>query len=227
MKTDVELSVHRSDPAAIFASALSLWQACQECATGENCLNLSECYNGMDQLMREVMRVGNQFEAWACLHIDFEQLSDVWSYLLEDKFGSACLAAVPPGVIASFDESDCLRVALRLRLPIICDGTLPVPMTITATNPAPESAFHEFRIQTVRNGRNGEDPAAYTLDDDPFDEEFGLPYFGLYGVGQDGLFEHIADRATYLEVVTLVRKLVPGIVFPDIPTSSPSASAPK
>ncbi|MGO9609896.1 MAG: hypothetical protein ACLPT4_09695 [Verrucomicrobiia bacterium] len=181
----------------------------------------------MDQLMREVMRVGNRFEAWACLHIDFEQLADVWPYLLEDKFGDGCLGVMSPSAVASFDESDCLRVALRLRLPVICDGTLPVPVVITAANPASESAFQEFRIQTVRNTAGGEDPEPYTLDDDPFDEEFGPPYFGLYGVGQDGLLEHIADRATYLEVVSLVQKLAPGIVFPDVPTSSPSGSGRK
>ncbi len=74
------------DSAAVFASALSLWQSCNKRVTSDQHLNLSECYNGMDQFMREIMRIANRFEAWACSHLVFDELNDVWPYLLEDKF---------------------------------------------------------------------------------------------------------------------------------------------
>jgi hypothetical protein len=226
MKTPAGSTSLLPDPAAVLASALSLWQACQRRAA-ESHLSLSECYNGMDQFMREVMRVATQFEVWACSHIDFEQMADVWPYFLEDRFGETCLAVMLPSALASFDESDCLRVAMRLRLPIICDGTLPVPIMVSAPNPLAESAFREFRIQTVRDTIDGDDTLPYSSDEDPFDEEFGSPYFGFYGIGPNGLVEHIADRATYSEAVSLTRRLVLGITFPDAPPSSPSASARK
>jgi hypothetical protein len=51
--------------------------------------------------------------------------------------------------------------------------------------------------------------------DDPFDPEFGSVFFSLSGVTDDGLQEHIADRASYVEAVSLAQKLVPGIQFAD------------
>jgi hypothetical protein len=64
-----ELTTELPDPAAQFASALSLWQTWKPEAVAKN-LDLSECYDGMDQCTREVMRMTNQFEKWACLHVD-------------------------------------------------------------------------------------------------------------------------------------------------------------
>jgi hypothetical protein len=78
MDTGIERSHYEPDPAAVFAAAFSLWEACQACANRDAGLNLSECYNGMDQFMREVMRVGNFFESWSCGHVDFDQPPDVW-----------------------------------------------------------------------------------------------------------------------------------------------------
>lgn len=177
-------------------------------------MNLSEAFNGMDQLMRVVMRVGSQFETWSCRHIDFKELSDVWPYLLEDKFGDACVDIVSPNLLDSFDDRDCLRVAMRLRLPIIYDDNLPVPVDFAARNPTPGSPFRMFRIQTLRDSNDGRDVTAYRWNDDPFDEKFGQPYYGLYGVFEDGMVEHIADRRTYLEAVSLAKNLVPNIDFP-------------
>ncbi len=220
MKIGAEQASLLPDSAAVFASALSLWHACHQHANGEEPLKLSECYNGVDQFMREVMRVANQFEAWACLHIDFNTLGDVWPYLLEDKFGESCLAVIRPSALAEFDDTDCLRVSMHLRLPILLDDKLPVPVNETALNPVSGSPFRKFRIQTVRNSSDEESPSPYSSDDDPFDEEFGFPYFGLYGVAEDELLEHIADRATYREAVSLVCKLAPGVQFPITPTVS-------
>ena len=217
MKTGTEQASQLLDTAAVFAAALSLWQACHEQVKTEQSLNLSEQYNGIDQLMREIMRVANQFEAWACRHIDFKTLNDVWPYLLQDKFGETCLAVIDPSALAEFDDADCLRTALQLRLPIMLDDKLPVPIEVTALNPIPGSTFCAFRIQTVRNCCDEESPSPYSAEDEPYDEEFGHPFFTLYGVAGDGQLEHIADRATYREAVGLATKLVAGVEFPDAP----------
>ena len=219
MNIETDSATELPDSAAVFASALSLWQASQKHAADER-FNLSGCYNGMDQFMREIMRIANQFEAWACLHVDFKELNDVWSYLLEDQFGETCLAAILLTGLASFGESDCLRVAMRLKLPIIFDDKLPIPVDITALNHVAGSAFNRFRIQTARDYIESEDSCPYVLGDEPFDDEYGPPYFSLYGVGEDGLLEFIADRSSYSEAVKLAHKLAPGIDFPDVPCQS-------
>ncbi len=208
-----------ADPAAVFACALSLWQTCQQEASRQTNLNLSEVYNGVDQLMREVMRIGELFEKWACEHIEFNELTDVWPYLLEDKFGESCVSAMGAENFNNFDDIDCLRVALRLRLPVkLCDD-LPIPIDLTAANPVPNSPFPAFRIQTVRELAEDHFCEAFTLDDDPFDDNFGPPQFALYGVGTDGLIEHIADRRTYTEALNLAQKIAPGVLFPSNPVS--------
>jgi len=220
MSIETESATVLPDPAAVFASALSLWQASQKRA-GDEKLNLSECYNGMDQFMREIMRIANQFEAWACLHIDFNELDDVWPYILEDRFGEVCLAVLLPSALAQFDDTDCWRVALRLRLPVMSDDTLPIPIDVTAPNPVSQSPFRELRIQTVRDSIEYGDPTPYSSDDEPCDEQFGSPYFGLYGVGGDGKIEHIADRGTYSEALSLAQKIAPGVTFPRAPIFNP------
>ena len=207
------------DPAAVFGCALSLWHECKKLTTGTERLNLSECYNGGDEFMRVVMRVATSFETWASLHIAFEDLDDVWPYMMEDKFGAACVSVMGAGALARFDDNDCLRVALRLGLPVESSAGLPVPIDQIATNPVAGSFFQSFRIRTVRDLLGGEDTEAFTLDDEPFDENFGAPYFGLYGVDADGLLEHIADRRTYAEAVSLAQKLAPGIAFDPVAIS--------
>ena len=212
--SQLETRPEQLDPAAVFACALSLREACLKSAEANPQLNLSASYNGMDKFMREMMRVANLFESWACAHVVFEQMTDAWPYLMEVQFGSACLEFMQPGALAQFDESDCLRVALRLRLPIQADDNLRVPVDVRAPNPIGGSEFREFRIQTVRDDLAEGDVAPFTTDDDPFDEEFGPPYFALYGVGDDGLLEHIADRDTYSDILSLARNLAPGVALP-------------
>jgi hypothetical protein len=198
------------DPAAVFAAAFSLWESINDEAAHDPKLNLSECYNGMDQLMREVMRIGNLFEAWSCAHVEFDELNDVWPYLLQDRFGAACLKVLLPTALASFDDSDSLRVALQLRLPVRPEAGLPVPVDVWIKNPINESPFRQFRIQTVRNHVEDNEVVPYTADDEPFDPDYGEPYFGLYGVEAGGRMEHIADRTTYADAVNLAEKLAPG-----------------
>jgi hypothetical protein len=199
-----------SDPAAVFAAAFSLWESINDEAAHDPKLNLSECYNGMDQLMREVMRIANQFETWSCTHVEFNELNDVWPYLLQDRFGAVCLKVLIPTALASFDETDCLRVALQLRLPIRPEDGLPVPVDVWIENPINESPFRQFRIQTVRNHVEDNEVVPYTVDDEPYDPDYGEPYFALYGVEEDGRMEHIADRTTYADAVSLAEKLAPG-----------------
>ncbi|HEY8991523.1 MAG TPA: hypothetical protein VIM46_06075 [Luteolibacter sp.] len=113
-----------SDPAAAFAAASSLRAACDAAASADPSLNLSEANHGYDQFMREVMRIGTLFEAWACKHVVFEALGECWPYFLEDRFGTACLAVRSPESMNRFDEADCLHVAMELRLPVWLDGEL-------------------------------------------------------------------------------------------------------
>lgn len=116
MKTKPDLGEQESDPAAVFSAATSLWQECLKQAAVEPHVNLSDCYSGMDGLMREVMRIATLFEAWSCKHVIFEELNDVWPYMLEDRFGRECLSIFLPDGLSEFDEHDCQRVAARLRL---------------------------------------------------------------------------------------------------------------
>ena len=218
MTTENQSANSHTDAAAVFACALSVWDACHEYAASKTDFNLSECFNGIDQFMREAMSIGRQFEEWACQHTNFNELNDVWPYLLEDKFGKACLAHLLPSALPQFNKDDCLWVALHLRLPVMLDDALPIPFDMVAPNPIAGAEFREFRIQTVRNSLDDGDIVPFVADDDPFDEEFGERYFGLYGVGDDGKLEHIADRKTYREVLSLVQKLAPGVTFPSKPT---------
>jgi hypothetical protein len=224
MTTRSQPASARPDPAAIFACALSLWKACNEYAATQKGFNLSECFNGIDQFMREAMRIAARFEDWACRHVNFDELDDVWPYLLEDKFGGACLARLFPDSPFQFDEKDCLWIALHLRLPVIVDDMLPVPIDLTAQNPVAGTGFRAFRIQTVRDSLDTGEVVPFVADDDPFDEEFAERYFALCGVGEDGDMEHIAERTSYGELLSLAQRLAPGIDFPAKPSFPASRS---
>lgn len=217
MSTSTEQPVVDPDPAAVFAIALSLWDTCHGRMKSDSALDLSEAYHGMDEFMRVVMRIGNRFESWACNHVDFNSLNDVWSYLLEDRFGEACLKILQPLELAGFNDDDCLRVAFLLKLPVFADGQLPVPVDERAPLPRDGEGFVALRIQTVRDLLEENDSEPFVLGDDPFDENFEAPYFGLYGIGNDSLVEHIASRQTYSDAVKLARNLIPGIQFPNRP----------
>jgi hypothetical protein len=81
------------DPAAEFGAALSLFNAA-ETAAEMHSNNLSDAYSGGDEFMRQCMRVGREFEAWACAHVDFDELADVWPYDLHDRFGRAAIEVI-------------------------------------------------------------------------------------------------------------------------------------
>jgi len=221
MNTEPDPAAVEPDSAAIFAAARSLWEIGHQRAH-ENQWNLSECYHGADQFMREVMRIANLFECWACRHVNFNEWNDVWPYYLDDHFGAACLSVLAFDSLMNFDEHDCLRVALTLRLPVVATGPLPVPIDLTASNPAPGAGFQKFRIQTMRDSFEDDEPALYVAGDDPFDQDFGGLYFALSGIGPDGVQEHLADRRSYDEMLSLAQKLAPAITFPDAPTFTSS-----
>lgn len=69
-----------SDPTAVFAIATSLWHECHKHAATDRALNLSDAYSGIDGLMCEVIHVATHFEKWACLRVDFTQLTEPWPY---------------------------------------------------------------------------------------------------------------------------------------------------
>lgn len=78
----VPVTYPEPDPAAAFAVAVALYRGLTERKT----LNLSEPFSGGDQFMRVCVKIGKDFEDWACVNVDFTELVDVWPYLLEDKF---------------------------------------------------------------------------------------------------------------------------------------------
>lgn len=101
------------DPAAILGIALSLYNGIQKEDDGDN---LSDAYQGVDEFMRQCMRVATLFETWACDHVDFDQLDDVWPYLLEDKFHEAYRKHFGPTQLAEITEAGCLLIAQTLEL---------------------------------------------------------------------------------------------------------------
>ncbi len=218
MNTEPISSSADIDPAAVFAGALSIWNACWQAVDHEPDLNLSEAYHGGDEFMRQLMRVASLFESWCGDRIDFECLDDVWPYLLEDRLGDACLEVMGPECFTSFDETDCLRLALHLRLPVKVVEGLAVPVNLDAENTNPESPFRYLQIRTVRQYEPEDDIRQYDVGGDPADSDYGPIIFGLYGLDSDGVAEHIADRGTYAGARTLALKLAPGISFPELPT---------
>ena len=91
-----------ADPAAVFAGAISLWQACIKAAQKNPEMDLSEAYNGYDELMREMMRIGTLFEEWACDCVRFDGLTEVWPYFLELNFGERGLEVKGAEQLATF-----------------------------------------------------------------------------------------------------------------------------
>ena len=122
MSTEMKENGAAIDPAAVLGAATALWQACQHDPRPD----LSACYGDGIQWMREVMRVATLFETWAAQRVCFDEFDECWPYFLEDNFGVACVGLVGADGLASFEEADCLRLALRLRLPVICSNAVPM-----------------------------------------------------------------------------------------------------
>lgn len=212
--------ISSADPAAIFSCAVSLRDAAnkQSAASG---LSLSDVYSGMDGFQRELMRVATLFETWSTAHVAFDHLTEVWPYFLEDHFGDACVQVADIWALTGFDESDCLRIAQHLQLPLYYDDVLVIPLEIRARNTVAGSAFAEFGIQTMRCHLVDAEVVPFIRGDDPQDEDYELPRLVLCGIMADGQWQRIADFDTYRDAVSLALKLAPGIDFPDRPVVRP------
>lgn len=204
------------DPAAVFACAVSLRDACEEKAAVHG-INISETFHGGDQFWREVMRIAVLFENWACGHVAFEALEHVWPYLLEEKFGNACLKHVNVDGLTTFSTMDCPVVAMSMNLPLWYRDGFNLPLDLCSSNPVSGSAFVRWRIQTLRKLAEEDDMVPMVYGDDPSDAEYETPVVTLYGVDADGLLEHIRDSRSYAEARKLVTKLAPGVDFPERP----------
>jgi hypothetical protein len=211
----------QSDLAAVFACALSLHRACSDHQDGNPTFNISEAYHGFDQFMREIMRVGELFETWAIAHVLFEELEEVWPYLLEDRFAGACLTTRSPASLSSFDVTDCFSVALKLKLPLHGKNGLPIPIDLLRQNPLTSSRFKSYQIRSVREHVAEKEVHSFGLHDDPTDKSYGEIFYGLYGIEESGEAEHIADRSSYAEARSLAHAMIPSLDFPECPRVLP------
>ncbi len=203
-----------TDPAGVFAVAHSLWETVFDGADRSEKTALSDFYQGLDQLMREVLRIGTLFEGWACRHVAFDVLDEVWPYFIADNFGPAWLHVSDAYSLTGFDRRDCLRVAWQLGLPIWMNEEFVLPVTVDVGNPNANTAFVGFRIQTTRTQKNGSRTTPFTVSDELFDESYFIPSYSLYGKTAAGDSELIASRATYSETVSLAKKLITNVEFP-------------
>lgn len=105
----------KPDPAAALGVAISLSKLGESKVYREN---ISDTYAGGDEFMRQCMRVGELFETWACDHVDFEALDDVWPYMMQDKFADAAKSAGfdPLNLREINGDAECLEIAKALKL---------------------------------------------------------------------------------------------------------------
>ena len=147
----------------------------------------------------------------------FEALTDVWPYLLMDRFGEACLTKVPLEAMADLGSDDLPVVAMHMEVPLMYREGSNLPLDLVAPNPVAKSAFVQWRIQTVRGRREEAKMEPMRYGDDPHDPEYEPPVVALYGVDATGELEHLRDSASYAEARSLVMKLAPGVAFPEMP----------
>jgi hypothetical protein len=122
-------TTYKPDPAGIFGAAMSLFDEGRRLAK-VNGNDLSDAYSGHDGFMRECMRIATEFEAWACKHVDFEELGEVWPYFMHDKFGTHALAVI--GSECQLDEANATHwaaIAHAMKMPMrSVRGWVPYPI---------------------------------------------------------------------------------------------------
>jgi hypothetical protein len=136
------MSEAKPDPAAIFGAAESLYRVGEIRAGTRNrdysyspllqdsLVNLSEAYHGGDNFMRECMRVATMFERWACAHVDFERMDEVWTYWLQEDFGDSVYDLQGNVTsLASFKIPDCRKVAVAMGMPLVRRASVPPLMS--------------------------------------------------------------------------------------------------
>ncbi len=195
------------DPAAVFAIARSLWSALHA-PDGETAP--PDAAPTADERMRTVMDVAEAFETWACEHVIFDEVDDVWPYLLEDRFGDAFPRLFGWEALDRFGPSHCLQLALLWNLPLRGTAARPLPVDVTIPHPMPGAAFSALRLQTIRIAADDRECEPWTADTFRDLAPGESIVFGLYGVSSDGRLEHIADRGSWEAAVELVRGLWPG-----------------
>jgi hypothetical protein len=203
----------KPDPAAVFGAALSLWHEYTKPSSSIERRNPENQQVSDDCLLSVIMSIATQFCAWAHEYAQLDNPNTLWPVFLKGQFGRACRGAIGSKDLSKFDERDCLRIALRLQIPLILRDGVPIPIDVTAANPNSDSPFRAFRIQTVRESLGEDTYEPFTWEDEPFDKNFKPPLFALYGVDAAYLLEHIADRQTYSEALSLAQKLAPGLQF--------------
>jgi len=212
MKTSPVPSI-QSDPAAIFSIAQSLWLEVEDQSASAR-EKISDTFSGMDGFLREAMGIAQRFEEWACENIAFDHVTEVWPYLLLDRFGEEYLRIFELDQMPKLNEPAFLRIAHGLRLPIFVNNNPRVSVQITIQNPIKESFYEAFQIQTVRVQLNRNNVEWMSPDADPYDVAYGDPFVGLYGVF-DREAEHIADRCDFDAAFGMLKKLAPGVTIPD------------
>lgn len=210
-KTDPPIP--RADPAAVFAGALSIWEACSKREVQDPRADLSEIFNGIDELMRVAMKAATLFEDWACQHVEFDRLLDCWPYKLQLEMGEACLSFLSLDQLPGFNDEHALRLAIKLQLPLAPSARKLIPLRIHATNPIPQARFQTVYIQTVREAKDGSGIYPFTEEDDLADPCFGSLFYGVYGRDAEGTSEHIADRRTPEAAIQVATGLIPGLLF--------------
>ena len=87
-----------------------------------NGTNLSRCYDGGVGFIGECVRIGNEFDAWACEHVDFDQMAETWPYLLEGQFGRIAIevAGGEQGLV-SLGTTQWPLIAAKLKCVLLID----------------------------------------------------------------------------------------------------------
>jgi hypothetical protein len=106
----------RPDPAASLAASMSLVEAGERRAGIEQ-VSLSDTYSGGDEFLRQCARIGTEFESWACVHVAFDKMEDVWPYFLQSEFGDRVIACYGVTELATITRPDqFLAIAKALSL---------------------------------------------------------------------------------------------------------------
>ena len=145
--------------------------------------------------MRVVMRVATRFENWATGHVAFEKLDDVWPYMMEDRFGAACVDAMGAENLAAFDDNDCLRVALRLCLPVKSSAGFCIYIDTFFQGPVP--------IERDENNK----PVVYSTREEAERE--------IAGDCIERLRQFLAGERDFGDAITVEEYIVPVTAYPD------------
>lgn len=192
-----------------------------------------EMPNGGIGAMDCVFMAATSFISWCDTRVEFDDLEDPWSYLLEDKLGDAMRDAGLFEQFADLYTSDPVNweraahlAAVHMGLTLKFDPRFEMPVDVTEECPARPSMYSHLRIYTVRDkaGEGGKsDVVQFTADSHPYDDDYGKVYYGFYGVfgpnvpEQEGQLSHIMDFDTYEIALQTVRAAYGSSLFPDTP----------